>query len=476
VTETPEQWPDAALIAAVREGDVSAFAVLYERHLPSAKRAAACLAATTAEREDLVAEAFTRVLRMLREGRGPGEEFRPYLLVTLRNTAIHATTRGAPVSLYADVPDAYVPQDVPDPVIDRWHAGVAADAFASLPERWRVVLWHTEVENESPASVAPLLGMRPNSVSALAYRAREGLRQAYLRMQVPEPPRRECRPTVSKLAGWVRHSTPRPLSRKIDRHLAVCAECRERAAALTAVNAELGGLLGPAVLGTSLAAAYLPAPAVMSGAMAGAVSGAVSGAASSAVPGAVGGAASTAVTASTAVSGGAVAVASETAAVSGLLAVKAAVVQVAAALAVTATAVTVTSSAPGAADSPLAARDRASAAAHVSTVPGRPDDVAVTAPGVSPANTSAAEASGGDAVTKQAAKEAAKSAKQARKADRKSGDDATSGSGNAATASADTGTKAKPGKAKGEHKAKDESKGEPPGKAAGKKPAKDKKK
>ena len=43
-----------------------------------------------------------------------------------------------------------------------------------------MVLWHTEVEGQRPAEVAPLLGMSPNSVSALAYRAREGLRQAFV--------------------------------------------------------------------------------------------------------------------------------------------------------------------------------------------------------------------------------------------------------------------------------------------------------
>jgi RNA polymerase sigma factor (sigma-70 family) len=259
VTETLEQVSDAELISAVRHGDVSAFGALYERHLSSAKRAAACLAKTPSEREDLVAEAFTRVLRILREGRGPDEEFRPYLLVTLRNAAIHSTTRGAPVSLYADVPDTYRPDDDhPDPVIDKWNAGAAADAFASLPERWRMVLWHTEVEEESPAEVAPLLGMRPNSVAALAYRAREGLRQAYLRMHVPEPPRRECQPTVNKLAGYVRQSIPAPLSRKIARHLERCPDCRVRVAVLTKVNTEIAGLLGPVVLGAPLAAAYLP--------------------------------------------------------------------------------------------------------------------------------------------------------------------------------------------------------------------------
>jgi RNA polymerase sigma factor (sigma-70 family) len=316
VTEALEQVPDSELIAAVREGDVAAFAVLYERHLVPAKRAAACLANTPAEREDLVAEAFTRVLRMLREGRGPDEEFRPYLLVTLRNTAISAATRGVPVSLYADVPDVLPVEGVDDPVIDRWHASVAADAFASLPERWRVVLWHTEVEESSPAAVAPLLGMRPNSVAALAYRAREGLRQAYLRMHTPEAPRPECRTTVNKLAGYVRHSLPLPLSRRIGRHLTECAECRSRVAALTNVNDELRGLLSPLVLGAPLAASYLPVSAAASGA---AASGPlVAAAASEAV----------------------------TSAVSGLLAAKAAVVQVVTALAVATTAVSMTSSAP----------------------------------------------------------------------------------------------------------------------------------
>ncbi len=321
MTEALEPPPDAELIKAVRAGDVSAFGVLYERHLVAATRAAGCLASTRAEREDLVAEAFTRVLRVLREGRGPNEEFRPYLLVTMRNMAISGASRGVPVSLYADVPDVSPAGGADGRVIDRWDASAAAEAFASLPERWRVVLWHTEVENEPPASVARLLGMRPNSVAALAYRAREGLRQAYLRMHAPEPPRRECRSTVDKLAGYVRRNVPLPLSRKIGKHLHGCPDCRARADTLGKINSELRGLLGPIVLGAPLAAAYLPAPAV---------TGAVSGALGASMA-----------------SGTALAVASEVASstVSGVLAMKATLVQVAAALAVTTTAATVATSA-----------------------------------------------------------------------------------------------------------------------------------
>ena len=38
-------------------------------------------------------------------------------------------------------------------------SGLAARAFARLPERWQTVLWHTEVEQECPADVAPVLGL-----------------------------------------------------------------------------------------------------------------------------------------------------------------------------------------------------------------------------------------------------------------------------------------------------------------------------
>jgi RNA polymerase sigma factor (sigma-70 family) len=257
---------DAELIAAVRDGDSEAYGVLYERHLYAAKRAASCLVNTAAEREDLVADAFLRVLRALRDGGGPNAEFRAYLLVTMRNAAI-STARGAAVAPYADVPEAFLPQPAGDPMMNHWNAMTVALAFATLPERWRTVLWHTEVEEETPAEVAPLLGMRPNGVAALAYRAREGLRQAYLRAHLSDVEAGECRATVSKLAGWVRRSVPVPLGRKISHHLAVCSDCRARADTLSRVNEELRVSVAPVLLGAAFAAAYAPVAAPVAGAV-----------------------------------------------------------------------------------------------------------------------------------------------------------------------------------------------------------------
>jgi len=204
--------------------------------------------ATAAEREDLVAEAFTRVLQVLRSGRGPAQEFRPYLLVTMRHAAINAARRTPSTALFADVPDSYLPMVTEDPVAARVRGDEAASAFAELPDRWRQVLWHTEVEGASPASIAPMLGMTPNGVAALAYRAREGLRQAYLRGQLPPVvDRGDCRAATDKLAGWVRRSISAPQSRKLAAHLDHCERCSELAAGLREVNGDLGATATPIV-------------------------------------------------------------------------------------------------------------------------------------------------------------------------------------------------------------------------------------
>jgi RNA polymerase sigma factor (sigma-70 family) len=193
--QAPDRWGDiprdvrrdAVLIEAARGGDRAAYGVLYERHLGAARRIAGLWAASPAEREDVIAEAFTRVLRALRSRGGSDELFGPYLVATMRNAVISWRRRDSAVSLVAEVPEP--PGSGrgagTDPIDEHVHASLAADAFATLPERWRMVLWHTEIADESPTQIAQLLGMTSNSVSALAYR--HGLGCA--RRTWPRPPK-----------------------------------------------------------------------------------------------------------------------------------------------------------------------------------------------------------------------------------------------------------------------------------------------
>lgn len=246
---------DAELISSVRGGDVSAYGDLFARHRDAATRLARQLVSGP-DADDLVSEAFAKVLNVLLAGGGPDVAFRAYLLTAVRRLhvdKIRSTNRAMPT-------DDLTPYDEGEPfkdtVIAGFEGGIAAKAYASLPERWQLVLWHLEVEGQKPADVAPLLGMTPNSVSALAYRAREGLRQAYLQMHSADIGDSECRWTHDKLGAYVRNGLSRRDAAKVEEHLKNCRKCTALFVELTEVNSAMAGVIGPVVLGEA-SVAYL---------------------------------------------------------------------------------------------------------------------------------------------------------------------------------------------------------------------------
>lgn len=140
-----------------------------------------------------------------------------------------------------------------DPSEMQFEQGAAAAAFGSLPERWQLVLWHLDVEGNKPADIAPLLGMSANSVSALAYRAREGLRQAYLQSHLAPALHASCRTTTGLLGAYVRHGLSSRDAAKVDTHLEDCSRCTGLYLELADINSNLSAILGPALLGTAFA-------------------------------------------------------------------------------------------------------------------------------------------------------------------------------------------------------------------------------
>ena len=208
-TAMPGAGPsDAELISAVREGDSAAFGQLYTRHVDAARRLARTLVRGSSDVDDLVAETFAKLLGKLKDGGGPDTSFRAYLLTSLRNTFYDRTRRDRRVEVTDDLTrhDPGVP--FVDTAVEGLERSLAARAFARLPERWQMVLWHTEVEGDSPAEVAPLLGLTPNGVSALAYRARERLRQAYLQEHLNDAAGDECSWTIERLGAHVAVDCP----------------------------------------------------------------------------------------------------------------------------------------------------------------------------------------------------------------------------------------------------------------------------
>jgi RNA polymerase sigma factor (sigma-70 family) len=246
---------DPELISRVRSGDLDAYGELFSRHRDAALRLARQLARGS-DAEDLVAEAFTKVLGIVTEGGGPEVAFRPYLLTAIRRLYVDRVRRDSRLMSTGDMTvfDPGVPFQ--DTVVAQFDSSAAARAFASLPERWQLVLWHLEVENQKPAEIAVLLGMSPNSVSALAYRAREGLREAFLSAHLADTSDTGCRWAVEHLSGYVRKGLAKRDVSKVEAHLDACRPCTQMYLELTDVNADLRGILAPLMLGAA-AAGYL---------------------------------------------------------------------------------------------------------------------------------------------------------------------------------------------------------------------------
>jgi len=181
VQESPEP-SDGQLLDLCRTGDRQAFSELWRRHSAVAVRYARSLG-TPPDAEDVVSDAFLNILRLLRIGKGPEGRLRPYLLTTVKNTWLSVAQR-APAAV-----DPAVLDEEPSSrgVIDVEHdadESLVSEAFHSLPDRWQQALWLNEVERLPPRQIATILGIRPNAVAALTYRAREALRRAWINMDM----------------------------------------------------------------------------------------------------------------------------------------------------------------------------------------------------------------------------------------------------------------------------------------------------
>ncbi|WP_329229065.1 sigma-70 family RNA polymerase sigma factor [Streptomyces canus] len=303
----PREMPlsDADLIDRMRSGDDTAYEALYRRHAGAVRRYARTCCRDGHTADDLTAEVFARMLQAVRGGHGPEHAVRPYLLTSIRRVAAGWTksakreqlvddfavfaaqaTRSSEVSdddtldLGADVRAMHVAEQ-----------SMAMEAFRSLPERWQAVLWHTEVEDESPSEVATLFGLDANGTRVLASRAREGLKQAYLQAHVSATlaADEECARYADRLGAYARGGLRTRAERGLRKHLEECAKCRLAAGQIKEVAGGIPAVVPIAVIGWFGAAGYAKALGLVAGG-AGAGAAGAAGAAAAASGGSSGGA------------------------------------------------------------------------------------------------------------------------------------------------------------------------------------------
>lgn len=252
----PLDYDDAKLLNLVRTGDGSAFGVLYQRHVEAARRLARELVVSPAEIDDVVAETFARVLEVVRRGDGPTDAFRCYVLAAIRRVC-----EGRYSDPHAQVHEvSRPPLDPGEPLLDPAAAGLddalIVRAFIAQPERWSALLWHLEIEQESPDEVAPLFGLSSDGVAALERRAREGVRQASIDAYIANLSRPWCLPAAERLAAYLRYQLSEPRASEVALHLSECDACRGVYAELVDLGATLRRVVAPVILGT-VAASYL---------------------------------------------------------------------------------------------------------------------------------------------------------------------------------------------------------------------------
>ena len=172
---------------------------LYRQHLHAVTTYARTLTHDQQRADDLAQEAFLRTWKRLETGYRPSSP-RAYLLRAVRNLHLNDLRRErhlAPKSLTNELlspslagendhgrsevgrpVDELVVPDFADAVLEH---ETMRDAMRSLPPRYQAVLWDSAVAGYTPVEIAERMQLpSPQAASALGYRARQALQNAYL--------------------------------------------------------------------------------------------------------------------------------------------------------------------------------------------------------------------------------------------------------------------------------------------------------
>lgn len=248
-TTTAHSGPsDELLLSDIREGKLDSYGILYERYVSMARAVAIKHTSNPTLSEDIVSEAFVRILQALKNGKGPKTFMGGYLATTIAHLAAE---NGLIRQKEVPSEDNYLESasSIDETVLHLNDSDELIAAFTSLPERWQTVLWMTEVEAKKPREVAMSLNLSANAVSALATRARESLREEFLKAHQNAPKTRECEQYNPHLSSMVRGSLTRKRTEALRVHLAECSYCTSEYLTLSGINKSMRVWVFPVLAG-----------------------------------------------------------------------------------------------------------------------------------------------------------------------------------------------------------------------------------
>jgi hypothetical protein len=225
------QLPDGELLLLARDGRRSAAVELWRRHTAYTMAVAHGLAPND-DWESINTRAWTLVLDPGADDKAAGG-FRPYVYFMIRAlSSVEEPTRRREDFLTA--------------------------AYHDLPPRWHETLWYSHIELMRPARIARLMGLDPDSMPQLLHRARQGLRQEWVRHHVAAIAEdSDCRLVWEYSGAYIRGVLTTQERTWMEDHLATCPVCRHAGSDAIAVASHLPAIVLPTIAGNAGAANLL---------------------------------------------------------------------------------------------------------------------------------------------------------------------------------------------------------------------------
>ena len=178
--EEAQQLPDVDLWSRARDGDGSAFAVLFRRHRDRVFFYALRTMRSPSEAEDVTAMVFLELWRLRSRARLVDGSLRPWLLVTANNVSRNQTrSRVRYARLLQHLPAPTHEADHATAVLYEMEVGSTRqsvrDAFLRLTSNDQEILALCVLEELPVAAVSTLLGLPLGSAKSRLFRAKKQL-------------------------------------------------------------------------------------------------------------------------------------------------------------------------------------------------------------------------------------------------------------------------------------------------------------
>lgn len=218
---------DQELLAKHRAGDPRAYGELFEKYRRVAFSYAHKYVKTNEQAEDLVLEAFTRILETIRRGKGPTVSMGHYLVSTIRSVAINGGIRDSheEASAPEEVARLYEREQFDD---TENTSGWLSEAFNSLSPRSQQVMWYRVVEGITSREIARMMGLSPVAVTRSYQAAVRQFREEFVTVSLAESRGQSCVmmvPQLRKLAAQDGNKRDAQPSAELAAHLSTCPHC-----------------------------------------------------------------------------------------------------------------------------------------------------------------------------------------------------------------------------------------------------------